>query len=162
MAKPNFAKYIETIDFANKRLVLAGIVGLVVGALSWLLSLLLQNVFVEPVFCRSADAFAACANGGTISMALALFVTNIIGLFALVKIGVYRPLLVIIAALATIVGLHLWLGGLGWLEAAVWYAIVFAIAYVLYAWIARLASFGSAIAAMLVVIVAIRILMTQL
>ena len=162
MAVLNLDRYISTIDYSKQRLGLTTVVGLAVGAGTWLLSLLLQSVFVEPVFCRSADSFGACANGGTISIVIALAVMNILGLFALIRLGIYRPLLIVIVSLLTLAGIHSWLGGFSWYEASLWYALLFGLTYTLYAWIARLNSFLLALIVMVVLLSTLRVFMTQL
>jgi hypothetical protein len=157
MATAKKKNFLSTIDYSKQHVALTAAAGALVGSLTWVLSLFLQRALIEPVFCRSADAFTACANGGTTSIVLSLIAMNIIGLVILNRLGIYRPLLVILAALATLAGVNGWLGGLSWYEASLWYGLVFAAAYALYTWIARLTSFTSALIAMMVVIIIFRV-----
>lgn len=158
----NNNKYTATTGFSRTRFGLVVVIGLLVGVLTWLVSLLLRWAFVEPVFCRSADSFNACANGGTIAIVVALILVNFLGLFALIRLGVYRPLLVVLAAVVTLWGVHSWLGGLSWYEASLWYGLVFAVSYILYAWLARLVSFGIAAGLTLLAVIMFRFFMTHL
>lgn len=158
----NITRIFSTIDLSKKTLLSVGLVGLGVGILTWLVSLLLQVAIIEPVFCRSADSFQACANGGTVSIVLATIIANILGLIALVRLGVYRPLLVVLAAIVTLFGIHSWAGSMSWYEATAWYALVYAVAYVLYAWIARLVSFAATLVILVLVVVIFRVFLAQL
>lgn len=162
MKKTDLSKYTSTVEMTNKKLGLTIAIGFVVGVVTWLLTLLLQSYVVEPIFCRSADSFGACANGGTIAIVIALILTHTAGLFGLVRFGVFRPLLIVLAALITLIGVQSWLGSLAWYEAAAWLGLLTALAYALYAWIARMASFVVSLVVMIVVIVALRIAMAQL
>lgn len=162
MAGQTVSRFFSTIDLSWRQLATVMGVGFGVGALVWLLSLLMQVIFVEPVFCRSADSFQACANGGTISIVISTIIANIVGLIALVRLKVYRPLLVVIAAIITVFGLHSWTGGMAWYEATAWYAFVYALAYGLFAWLARMLSFAVTVILMIVIIVLLRVLMAIL
>lgn len=162
MAQSKLDKYVSTIDYSKRRLGLTAAVGALAGISAWLLSLFLQWVLIEPVFCRSADSFGTCANGGTISIVIALVIVNILGLFALIRLGVYRPLLVVIATLLALTGTHSWLGGLSWYEASLWYGLLFGLSYSLFAWIARLKSFATVLVVLFILIISLRIFMTQL
>ena len=162
MAALHLDRFIKTTDFPGRRVWLTAATGALVGILSWLFSLFLQWVFIEPVFCQSTDSFSTCANGGTISIVLALAVVSSLGLLSLIRLAVYRPLLIVLASLVTLAGVNGWLGSLSWYEASAWYGLLFAITYVLYAWIARLVSFPVALITMLVIITASRLFIAQL
>lgn len=161
MATLNLDKYISVVEYSKRRLGLTTAVGVLVGVLTWLLSLFVQWAFVEPVFCRSVDSFNACANGGTISIVIALAIVNSLGLFALIRLGVFRPLLVVIAALVTLAGTNSWLGSLSWYEASLWYGLLFGITYALYAWVARIKTFWAALALMAIILFGLRLFMAR-
>ena len=138
------------------------IVGALVGIATWLLSMLFQATIVEPLFCRSADAFTTCNNGGSIAFSAAAIIAHIGGLYALVRIGTYRPLLVVLATIVTLWGIQVWLGTLVWFEATVAYGFVVAIAYALYAWLARIVTFWLSAVFILVVIILARVFLNLL
>lgn len=105
---------------SRRALVSAASVGAGVGLAGWLLSLLVQNFFVIPVFCRSADDFGVCASGGTIAWAIAFVIVGVVSVFALVRTTVYRPLLVVLAAFVALWGIAPWLAPLAWYWALLW------------------------------------------
>lgn len=158
----SISRLFSTVELSLKNLLSIAFVGAGVGVLTWLISLLLQVLVIEPIFCQSADSFNACANGGTISVITSTIVANILGLIALVRLGVYRPLLVVLAAIITLFGIHSFVGSMSWYEATAWYAAVYAISYALYAWVARMVSFAVTLAIMLVIVIVLRVFLAQL
>lgn len=155
-------KFLPEDDVPLSHIGAIAIVGALVGIATWLLSLLLQTAVIEPLFCRSADQFAICGSGGTIAFSIAAVIAHIAGLFALVRIGTYRPLLVVLATIVTLWGIQLWLGSLQWFEATLFYGFVVAVCYALYAWLSRVVSFGVTVAIILVVIVLTRLFLNVL
>ena len=131
--------------------------GFAVGAAGWLLNLAIQRFFVEPVFCRNADSFSACANGGTVAWVIAIIIVSAVGLFSLVRTGIFRPLLVVLAAVVTLWGAASWLGPLTWWQATLWQGALFALAYILFAWIARTERFPVAFIVTILVIIILRL-----
>lgn len=131
--------------------------GLVVGVVGWLLSLAIQTWIIDPVFCRSPQTFAVCANGGTIGWVIAMILVSIASLLSLVRNGVFRPLLVVLASLIALWGASAWLGPLPWWQGMLWHGVLFALAYALFAWVARLSNFLIAVIVTIVLIVAARL-----
>lgn len=134
----------------------AAITGLFVGIAGWLASMAIQAWIIEPIFCRSAQTFNVCSNGGTIAWTVALIIVSIVGLLSLVRTGVFRPLLVVLATLIALWGVSVWLGPLPWWQAALWHGILFALAYSLFAWVARIQSFLLSLIVTLVLIIIAR------
>ena len=132
--------------------------GLVVGLVGWLLSLAIQTWIIDPVFCRSPQTFAVCANGGTIGWVIAMILVSIASLLSLVRNGVFRPLLVVLASLIALWGASAWLGPLPWWQGMLWHGVLFALAYALFAWVARLSNFLIAVIITIVLIVAARLI----
>lgn len=133
--------------------------GAVVGALVMGGSILLEQYFVEPVFCRSADSFALCADGGNLAYNVATVLVGIVGAVGLVKMSVYRPLLVVIAAAAVMWSANAWLGVLPWYETLAWLAGLYGVVYALFAWVLRITNFVLAFALMIILIVAARLML---
>lgn len=146
---------------SRRALVSAASVGAGVGLAGWLLSLLVQNFFVIPVFCRSADDFGVCASGGTIAWAIAFVIVGVVSVFALVRTTVYRPLLVVLAAFVALWGIAPWLAPLAWYWALLWSTILFALAYALFAWLATIERFLYSFIATALVVVLVRLALMQ-
>jgi hypothetical protein len=145
---------------ANARM-FAGIVfwGAIVGALVMGLQVLLRQFLIEPVLCHSVDAFSMCANGGSIALNSATVLIAIVGTVGLLKMSVYRPLLITLAAAASMWGANTWLGGFTWYEMTVWLVVLYAAAYGAYAWILRVYNFPVALVLTIALVVAARVVL---
>jgi len=131
--------------------------GLVAGIVGWLLQLSLKTWVIAKLFCDSPDTFAVCSNGGTIAWVVAMVIVGIASLLVLVRSGVFRPLLVILASLIALWGANLWLGPLEWWQAMLWHGGLFALAFGLFAWIARINKFLLALIVTIVIVVLARL-----
>ena len=141
----------------RRSLIATAVIGFLVGALGWALNLGVQRFFVEPIFCRNVDSFANCAQGGTISWVIAIVIVSAVGLFALVRASVFRPLLVVLATIVALWGVFGWLGPMTWWMAILWHGALFALAYALFGWIARSDRFPVAFIAIIVIILLLRL-----
>lgn len=147
------------VEMSFKTVFVVMLLGAFIGALTMGASYLLEQYFVDPVFCRSADNFALCSNGGSLAYNLAVVLVGIVGAVGLVKMSIYRPLLVVIAASATLWNANMWLGMLPWYEMLAWLSVLFAATYALYAWVLRITNFVIAFFLMIVLIVAARFIL---
>lgn len=136
------------------------VIGALTGAVGWLINIFLQNYFIEPVFCASPDSASVCANGSAIAWTLAHVLAVGASVVAMVGAVIYRPLLVALAAFVTVWGIHGWLDGVEWWSAALWQALIFALAYGAYAWIARVIQFWVAVLITVVVVVLCRLVLS--
>lgn len=133
-------------------------IGAFVGVLGWLLMLGINNWVLEPVFCRSADMQSVCSNSGLTSWIIAYILVNIVGLFMLIRAGIFRPLLVVLAAFATLWVVTLWFIAGPWWVGLLWSMGLFAVAYALYTWLASLQSFLLSSILTIVAVVLMRLL----
>lgn len=154
MAQVNTSPFYITQD--RRSAIGAAATGLFVGIVGWLVSMAIQAWIIEPIFCRSAQTFNVCSNGGTIGWTIALIVVSIVGLLSLVRTGVFRPLLVVLAALIALWGVSAWLGPLPWWQSLLWHGVLFALAYSLFAWVARMQSFLLSLIITIIFIIAAR------
>ena len=144
--------------YGGQSLLRAALIGLGVGALGWLLTLLFENFIIEPVFCRTEDTAAICSNGVAVSWIAAHLVVAIGSVMALIRAGVFRPLLVVLAAFISLWGLGAWLAPVAWYWGLVWEMALFALAYGLFAWLASVERFVVSILSTIVLVVVIRLL----
>lgn len=150
-----------TTNIVRNAIMNSAIVGACVGLFGWLFSLLVQNFFIANLFCRSADDFGVCANGGTVSWGIAFVIIGIISVFALVRANVYRPLLIVLAAFVALWGIAPWLAPLAWYWVGLWNALLFALAYAVFAWVASIDRFLYSTLLALVIIVLARLALLQ-
>ena len=144
--------------FGRSSIIVALGVGAFVGFLGWVVTLAINNWVLVPVFCRSADTAAVCSNAGAIAWVIAHILLSIVGLFMLIRAGVFRPLLVVLAALVTLWAIGLWFLPAIWWVGLVWETLLFALAYALYTWIASAGRFVYALLGIVVLAILFRIL----
>lgn len=131
------------------------LLGVIVGAATWLLALLIDKFILSALMCGSAESCeAATITGGNIALVL----TAIGGLLGLVKLGVYRPLLVVIAASIVLWSLSASLLGVQWYEALAWTVLLYAVCYVAFSWFVRPRFFLASIILVMAVVIVARIL----
>ena len=133
-------------------------VGAIVGFLGWLLTLAINSWVMDPVFCRSADTASICSNSGMISWASAFIIMSVFGLFMLIRGNVFRPLLVVLAVMVTLWATGLWFLGLTWWVGLIWSTVLFALAYLLYVWLAATDNFVVSIIATVIIVVLMRLI----
>ena len=135
-------------------------VGAGVGFGGWLLALAVKYGLINAVFCRSADVSSVCQNSDSIAWGVAFVAVSLLGMFALVRSGVFRPLLVVIASVVSLWMIGLWFFGAAWWVGLLWSAILFALAYALFAWLASLSRFTVSLVLIIVTVVLARLLIS--
>ena len=131
--------------------------GVIAGLLIPLLSLLLANYFIQPVFCNGGDNFSVCASGGIIANHVAAVLVGF-GVFAVLnQWAVYRALLIVVAVTVVTWGIKKYADPLtsgNWLEYYLFSALLYALAYALFYWLLRLRHFIAGLAATIIAVVA--------
>jgi len=143
------------IELQPQQLIQIAFTGAVVGLAAWLLAMLVRQVIVVPLFCGDPTN-AACVGATDISGIVATILAGVVGLMGLVRIGVFRPLLIVIAAAICLWGLGSWVGALQWYTALAWSVILYGLTYTMFAWIVRIREFIPAAICVVVVIVLAR------
>lgn len=134
------------------------VIGLVAGAFSWIFAEVLGMYILKPAAC-SGDAFV-CAASSQPAVILGSLLAAFIGLFGLVKLQIFRPLLVVIAAT-----LSLWLV-MSELTVLPWYwslsatVLLYAVAYAAFMWIVRIRIFWLVLLLTVVLVVTLRLIIT--
>lgn len=144
------------IELQPQQLVRVALLGFVVGVIAWLVLLFSRDVALSAIPCGEA-AHATCATmtantAGIISVLVAGFV----GLLGLVKLGAYRPIIVVIAVVICLWSLGDWTRDLPWFESIAWYGLLYALLYTLFSWLVRPHSVVIVLLVVIPVIVAIR------
>jgi len=143
------------IELQPQQLVQIALLGLGVGAALWLVTLLVRHVVFAPLFCGDPTnglCVGATANAG----AFATIIAAIVGLLGLVRMSVYRPLLIVIAVAISIWGLSTWVADLPWFEGLAWSVLLYAVGYVAFAWLVRPRSFAPMIIMVIIAVILIR------
>lgn len=131
------------------------LIGAGVGLATTALYLVLNTYLFGAALCRAG--VDGCENAPLYSAIVALIVGVIAGIVALAKAGAYRPLLIAIAAAAALGGAFGFMGQSVWYGALLIGAVLFALAYGLFAWLARLRSFVLSLLLLVVVAALVRL-----
>ena len=149
----------KIIDVAPKTYLQVAVAGLVLGLFAWVVTLVVSHFIIDPLFCTTdGPNFSVCTQGGVLASNLATIASGLLGLLALVKLGVYRPLLIVIASAIVLWGLGTWIGAMDWYWALIWSGLLYAISYVAFAWLTRIRVFWIALAAVVVLVILTRII----
>ena len=132
-----------------------GAIGAVIGALSVGLYVLFHTYIFQAVLCRD-QANTACGQAATYAAITTAFIASFVAVVVLAHIRVYRPLLIILAAILALWGIQAIAAVLPWYWALAGMIAVGALAYSLFAWIARIRSFILSAVVAIVIAVIIR------
>lgn len=137
------------------------IVGAVIGLAALAVYFLLDKYVFTPGLCANQMDIdpARCENKEYFASTLAMIVAGLGGLFALVQQRVFRPLLVVL-----LVTVGLWdvlplIAGAEWWVSTLLSGLVFAIAYLAFAWLVQLRNFYLALGVSVLVIVVMRLIL---
>lgn len=134
----------------------AFLIGLLVGAVSMGLFYALDRFIFGAALCR--PGVEGCASAPVYSGIIATVVGIIVGIIALAKVGIYRPLPSAIAANVALWGIFALVN-----THVVWYwglligAVLYGLAYALFAWLARIRSFIVSLIVLVAAVVIVRL-----
>lgn len=146
------------IDMDKAVLIRVALLGVILGAVAWLLTLLFSKFVLDPIFCGNEATTGTCLNSNVIAGNTALILTAVAGVLGLVRLGVYRPMLVAIAVVIALWGISGWVDGLAWYEGFMWTIALYAASFVTFSWLVRPRVFLVAIILVLVMLALARIL----
>lgn len=147
------------IPMAAAQLVRVGIFGILAGLLVWGLTFVFESYVLKAFLCPNTEALT-CASASQYGEVIATLLTAAISLFVLVKLQVFRPLLVVIAAVISLWGIMGIVADLPLYMVGISVAGLYMIAYLLFTWITRLRVFWVVALLLLLLIVAIRVILT--
>jgi hypothetical protein len=143
------------IELGMQQLVQIALLGLGLGAGFWLLTQIIRQVILVPLLCGDPTT-SACIGASDTSGAIAMVVVAIIGVLGLVRLSVYRPLIIVVATAISLWGLSGWVAGLAWYEGLAAAVILYAISYIAFSWLVRPRAFAPAMIIVVVVVVLAR------
>lgn len=132
-------------------------IGIIVGVLFWCFTIMIERYVIDPVYCKSQLDASVCLDAKSISGNVAAIIAGLVGVVAMVRFSMARPLLIVLASIVTLWGLVDWLEGLTWGEAIAWSALLYGLAYVSFSWIARYTRIIPVLVTMVIVIVGVRV-----
>lgn len=114
--------------------------GAVIGIFVWGIGALLNRFVFDPVLCQG-DTVSQCVNAKNYAALIASVLGLIVALFGLIRLRVYRPLLVLIASLVSLWGIAQLSWELGIYTGLLIVVILYALAFGAFTWIARVREF---------------------
>lgn len=143
-----------------RSLVSIGLVGLLVGVVTYALQLVLLQYVFEPIMCREGASIARCDSREAFASSLAIILGSIVGLIFLVRQRGYRPLLVVLAVGLSMWGVFVAIAALPWLIAVLSISLAFALSYMLYSWLVQPDSLMLSLVLVTVTVVVVRLVLT--
>jgi hypothetical protein len=140
----------------TSRLVAVLLLGAVIGLLVWGLSLTIDRYILTPTLCQGSQLLQ-CSNTATYAEDIASIIGAAAGLFFLVRLQVYRPLLVVVAVITSLWGIIGQSALLPWYGIGIAAILLYAFAYGLFAWVARFRSFWMVVILYVVLVAAVRV-----
>lgn len=128
--------------------------GAILGLAAWVLTYLLQRFVLSTFLCEGQAT--GCMNSIVFAGNITAVIIAIVGVAMLVRMSVYRPLLIALGTLISLWGLAGWLAGLSVIESVAWTVLLYALAYSAYAWLARIRS-----VVLMLVLVALLVIITR-
>lgn len=119
------------------------LLGALLGIIFWIFTLSLNYLIF--------DSLRTAGN-------VAMIVVSTVALIIMVRSRMARPLMVVVAAAASLWGLATWTEGLIWSQVILWNIVMYTFSHVLFSWLARFNKITVAMLMMLFVIVIIRII----
>jgi hypothetical protein len=134
------------------------VVGVVVTVAYCILSYIIAKYVVDPLTCGRGEA-SACMASESISTNIAMVLAALGGVALSIRLGLARPLFVVLFATALLWGFGDYTSGLFWLEIFGWALLFFTATYALSAWMMRQRSWMTALVVAVVIFIVARILL---
>jgi hypothetical protein len=131
--------------------------GAALGVITLVLAWLIGSFVLDPLLCRVPEQLDACGKSGDVAGNIASVIAAVGGIFILIRLRVLRTLLIAFAVIVSFWGIHALIANLPWGEAAAWMAGVYALGYVLFAWLFRIRSIIIACIAAIIAVLIIRL-----
>lgn len=135
-------------------------IGALAGLATWGLTIALDTYVYKAILCNG-DSAVQCASSYQYATTTATIIGAAIGLFGLVRLHVFRPLLIVIASYVALWGLLSLIQPMSWLAEALAVAGLYAASFGLFSWLARIKRFYIAIIFVILVIVGVRLILNS-
>ena len=145
------------IEMPQHQVIQVALLGIILGLVAWIGSVVIKQAILTPLFCGDPTN-GVCINATNVAGNASAVVVAFFGLMGLVRLSVYRPLLIALAVLISLWGIGGWTNGLEWYEAIAWFIALYTFCYLAFSWLVRPRSFAPTIILVLVAVAAIRFL----
>ncbi len=134
------------------QVILSGLIAGIVAAGATLL-------FSAYVFKTLPCVAETCGTGGQYAAVLAGIISGAVALFWLIRLQIFRPLLVVLAVTVSLWGISLYMLNWPWYTVLGVSAGLYAVAYGLFAWLSRVRQFWIVILLVVLIVVAVRFIL---
>jgi len=131
--------------------------GLVTGVVTMGAALLMNRYVFGAVLCRGSGG-GDCTQAPLYAVIIAVVIGSILGTALLARMRIFRPMFVVLATAVALWGVHFWLFSATWYWTLAAAAILYALAYGAFTWIARIRSFLLSLVLTVALVIAIRLL----
>lgn len=135
------------------------LIGAGLGLIYWILTYLVSHFIIDQLFCGNSANAITCSNSIGISGNIADILVAAIGLVVMVRMRIFRPIIIAAASAILLWGLASWTEGLWFLEATFWSILLFTLCYLMFSWIGRYARSTPVLIATLIILIIGRILL---
>lgn len=136
--------------------------GLLTGATVWGLTYLISQEVIPRLVCNTSSDVLVCTQSAIFASNLATIIGGLIGVLILLKLNVFRPLLVAVVTAIALWNIEQWVRGGAWYEPLALTAGLYCLSYVTFAWFARVHFLRIAIIIIILTILAINLLPSYL
>lgn len=134
--------------------------GALVGLLTWILTYVFSKYVVGLIACQTGSSLIGCGDATSVSAVFALIFASLAGLTLLVRRRVFRPLLVVIAAAATLWGINgSWLVEQSFLSFLLT-VILASVIYLVFGWFSKIRQFWLAVVVTVGLVIIFRLLIS--
>lgn len=148
------------VTMSIKKLMFIIGIGAIAGLVTWGLTIALDTYIYKAILC-SGDAAVQCASSYQYATTTATIIGAAVGLFGLVRLHVFRPLLIVIASFVALWGLLSLILPMAWYIEALVVAGLYALAFGLFSWFARIKRFYIAVIIVILIVVAVRLILNS-
>ncbi len=149
------AKPLPYVGMTRREFTSVLLTGLAVGAVVTLLYMLLNTFVFGAVLCR-AQSTGDCSQAPNYAMIVAIIIGTIAGVANLARLRIYRPLMVGLAAAISLWAVHNITTGFAWYWMLLAVAVLFALSYAVFTWVARIRNFILALVVAIVLVIVTR------
>lgn len=146
----------SVVSMSNNDLINILVVGGIVGLLVWGFGFVMHRYIFDIYLCQN-EVSNQCAYAKNYAAGLAALLVSFAALTALVRFRVYRPLLVLIAAMVSMWGVVQLGWSLAWYQGSFIAFVLYALAFGGFSWVARVRDFWITLIIVAMLVVAVRL-----
>jgi hypothetical protein len=143
------------VVMSGRKLLSIIVIGMLIGLMVWGLTWLLDTYIYKALLCHTATA-KQCVSSSQYAMITATIISAIVGLLGLVRLQVYRPLLIVIASFISLWGLVSLVLPMAWYVELITIIGLYGLSFGLFAWVARIRHFLVASIVVILLVIAVR------